>query len=139
MSLFGCLRSGSYFRFSTAGAAAFGLANALDTVPGGGAAFFLSALGFLASRLVLFWPFAIAVLPSEGCREPLCRRATRRPPIGTAPRSLACAEPSRSGSVRDVSDRLPRQRLQVLRRPDQHAAATQADDAAVAPGAELAV
>src|SRR3954447_3550025 len=70
MSLFGCLRSGCYFRFSTAGAAAFGLANALDTVPGGGASFFLSALGFLASRLVLFWPFAITVLPSEGCREP---------------------------------------------------------------------
>src|SRR4051794_33984081 len=64
------LRSGSYFRFSTAGAAAFGLANALDTVPGGGAGFFLSALGFLASRLVLFWPLAITVLPSGGCREP---------------------------------------------------------------------
>src|SRR5437764_14486083 len=114
MSLLGCPRSGSYFRFSIAGAAAFGLANALDTVPGGGAAFFLSALGFLASRLVLFWPFAITVLPSECCREPLCRRATRRPPTGTAPRSSACAEPSRSGSVRDASDRLPRQRLQVL-------------------------
>src|SRR3954451_9566376 len=63
-------RSGSYFRFSTAGAAAYGLANALATVPGGGASFFLSALGFLASRLVLFWPLAITVLPSESCREP---------------------------------------------------------------------
>src|SRR3954449_5822530 len=64
------LRSTFYFRFSTAGAAVFGLANALATVPGGGASFFLSALGFLASRLVLFWPLAITVLPSESCREP---------------------------------------------------------------------
>src|SRR3954469_24437585 len=64
------LRSGSSFRFSTAGAAAFGLANALDTVPGGGAGFFLSDLGLLASRAALFLTLAITVLPSGGCREP---------------------------------------------------------------------
>src|SRR3954451_23299580 len=81
------LRSGSYFRFSTAGAAAFGLANALDTVPGGGAGFFLSVLGFVASRLVLFWPLAITVLPSGGCREPRVgppsagRQPEPRPPL----------------------------------------------------------
>jgi hypothetical protein len=53
-----------YFRFSTAGAAGFGLSNTLDIVLRGGAGFFLSAFGFLASRLVLFWPFAINVLLS---------------------------------------------------------------------------
>src|SRR3954470_879349 len=112
MSLFDCLRSGSYFRFSTAGAAAFGLANALDTVPGGGASFFLSALGFLASRLVLFWPFAITVLPSEGCREPYVGplSAGRQP-------GLAHLVPGR------LADGHPRQRHlgpQLCRLPDHH-------------------
>src|SRR4051794_14994300 len=110
MSLFGCLRSGSYFRFSTAGAAAFGLANALATVPGGGASFFLSALGFLVSRLVLFWPFAITILPSGCCRElpivgsPPARRHSEplsdRRELGPAGQGMADRDRPRSGRGR---------------------------------------
>jgi hypothetical protein len=40
----------------------FGLPGALGTVPLAAAGFFLSALGLLGSRLLLFCPFAIAVL-----------------------------------------------------------------------------
>ena len=46
--------STSYFRLSGVGAAGLGLSNTLDTVPGDAASFFLSALGFLDSRLLLF-------------------------------------------------------------------------------------
>jgi hypothetical protein len=47
-------RCTSYFRFSVAAATGFGLLSALDTVPGVAAPFFLSVLGFFASRFVLF-------------------------------------------------------------------------------------
>ncbi len=49
-----CPEMTSYLRLSTVGAAGFGLSNALDIVPGAGASFFLLALGFFASRPVLF-------------------------------------------------------------------------------------
>ena len=48
----------------------FGLASALGAVPAVAKAFFLSALGFLGSRLLLFLPFAMAGLPSRSIAQP---------------------------------------------------------------------
>src|SRR3954454_11722380 len=100
----------SYFRLSAAGAAGFGLANALATGAGGGASFFLSALGFLASRLVLFWPFAITILPSGCCRElpivgsPPARRhsepLSERRELGPAGQGMTDRDRPRSGRGR---------------------------------------
>ena len=51
----------SYFLLPAVAAPAFGLADAPAPTPTVAGGFFLSALGFFGSRLLLFCPFAIAV------------------------------------------------------------------------------
>jgi hypothetical protein len=55
-------RKNFYVLLSVLARPGFGLPSALGTVPLAAAGFFLSALGFFGSRLLLFCPFAIAVL-----------------------------------------------------------------------------
>ena len=63
-------RSIFYFLVSAVAAPGFGFVGALGTVPADARTFFLSALGFLASRLLLFGPFAIAGLPLRPIAQP---------------------------------------------------------------------
>jgi hypothetical protein len=74
-----------YFLLPAVAAPGFGLAGVLDSVP---AAFFLSDLGFLGSRLLLFRPFAIAVLHAATIAQPAtigCSIASRQSEPFTSP------------------------------------------------------
>jgi hypothetical protein len=73
-------RKNSYVFVPVLARPGFGLLSALGTVPLAAAGFFLSALGFLGSRLLLFCPFAIAVLHLAHQRA-----VTNNKPTGNAP------------------------------------------------------
>jgi hypothetical protein len=85
------IESTVYFLLPVVAEPVFGLPGALGTVPADARVFFLSALGFLASRLLLFWPFAIAVLLSRTLGDN--RPTDGAPAIETARRSECITAP----------------------------------------------